>query len=209
MSETIATALNAFRENWHKLSRASVWITAILATFLAAPPTNGLLGPRQTPSAFAAFLVAVLAGFIIVAGRRWKIKRHARYWEICSGVCLALSIFAFWVYTYSMGRLTSVCDDQRIVIGTQLTPMAEAAVKHDPGLTTEELILDAGCRFDLVWSRSSVLQNAAYLLAVYILAVVLLTSCLLSLMHALGCRSSSKKPKPHSRCGSIRAEITK
>lgn len=169
-----------------------MWISATIATFLAIPPSNDLFARGKMLAAFAGFVVAVLTGLILVAGREWNGPQHAWAWGTCSALSLVLSITGFLTYNYLIGKWTTIYDNQRIVIGSALTPIAQEAVNHNPGMTIEQLIFDADGRFDLVWMRDSVLYNAMYLLAAYMIAVISLTICLLSLLHAFNCRGRNK-----------------
>lgn len=151
-------------------------------SFLIPPPADISSTEAVSATMYARFLLAVLTGLFAVLTQIWKRPKNARLWFSASIVAAAVSIVFVFIYQSAVARRTASYDGRQIVIGSQLTPMGQRALR--PGTVPEDQVMDAGGKVALVWTADSIHRNAVFLFSAYLLVMTSGALCVLLLLEA-------------------------
>jgi len=108
---------------WRYLTMGAVWAVGLLSGFVLPPPADDL---RDGNLRLAQFVATFVIGLMFYPVAQYAARRHARAWILTTIVLLALGLGSLFTYWRHFLAWTYVYDGQRRVIGSVLTPEAEA-----------------------------------------------------------------------------------
>src|SRR4030081_1508208 len=110
---------SAIRKNWTILTQIAAGVMTVVATVVAPPPTPiGTLGIRP----FASFVVAILAGIVLLVLRRFRKQGHALWWAALTAILLLATVADYFWYFNLVDTRTEIWHKRTIVCGTELRP---------------------------------------------------------------------------------------
>ena len=194
MAVSIKKILRGSQQSWALLAQSTVWISAVLAGFLLPPPV-GTLDEGKVWVRFAQFIITILIGIVLLLALRWNRKADVLRWAVSALVCLVLAIGCFFAYQIYAARWTVPYNGQRVVIGGQFSQIGREYQQSNPNLTFEDLVLNYAGKVEKIWTRESLQQRRIILAGMYVLAMPLFTVCMMSLLQAIQCATSTTPRK--------------
>jgi len=137
-----------------RLITLAIWLATVVGAVLCA---------RSDPWFHGAF-AGVLTAAAAAASWRWASSLRIG-WGIAAVVIACAGAAAFLGSHWMEQRCTARYQDQRVVIGTQLTQGAEDFVKAERQWTNDSLLFDAAGQPELVWTEESIQRCGQGLLA--------------------------------------------
>ncbi len=193
----VQTWLKQSRKSWAVLAQASAWVLALVGGFLLPPPTGGWGEADKTWLRFGQFFVAVLVGLIFVPVWKWKQKKHALGWWEAAMVSLVLATGGFFTYQSLTVRWTGYFFEDKVLLGSEYTDVGRTYVEKHPNLPVHLLLEDFLGRADDIWTHESITRRRLILSGLYLGCLPLLAVCLISVVQASQCLSSTP-PKTHA-----------
>lgn len=184
--------------------RARRWLAlAPVAAALAAAalPTPAVLDGGD---AGLARLLTVVAAAVVTggAGALLAIVARPRQRRVALAVA-ALALVAGGVAALEASRAGQRCsaryDGRRVLIGTELTPLAQSFLDARPGLTADDLVLDAAGVPAVVWTPESIARCRRVVMATHIAWWPLLSTALVGLVMAIAAGRSLTLAAPPPR----------
>lgn len=184
--------------------RARRWLAlAPVAAALAAAllPTPAVL---DGDDAGLARLLTVVAAAVVTggAGALLYVVSRPRQRRIALAVA-ALALVAGSVAALEASRAGQRCsaryDGRSVLIGTELTPLAQSFLDARPGLTADDLVLDAAGVPAVVWTSESIARCRRVVMATHIAWWPLLATALVGLVMAIGAGRSLTLAAPLPR----------
>jgi hypothetical protein len=181
------------------LLKGAVVIYLAVKGFVSPPAAYDPVASANETKGLAIFIVALLAGIFFYFGRRWSRKKDAKGWMIVTILLLAALVASDQGFKHFKAKCTCQYFDQQLLIGNEYSPkgLAEAA-KHLGGLPCEEMIMQFGSRYRLIWTENSFNACRRYLTLTYLLTFSVAAMGLLSVIQLVECYAS-KERKRNSR----------
>lgn len=195
----IPTWLERARTHWGLLAQCAVWVLSIIGTFVLSPPADVSTDDNEVYLGLAKFVVAVIAGLVIVAASRWHKRKHSTWWAASAVLFLISAIFSFDSYQQRMDNWTCRYDGKRKIVGSILTPQGRSYSDSNPGMSCNDLLLDFAGKSEDIWVKESIDARRISLSRSYLLSITLFTLCLLSIIQAIYCiteKDTSSQPPP-------------
>jgi hypothetical protein len=188
--------LRQARKGWLVLAQGALWVCGILGGFLLPPPVGILASEEKVWLRLGQFVVAVVLGLVFFASRRWNQARHALWWSGAALLVLALALAMFFRYQQLTLAWTATYAGQKVVAGSVLTPAGQAELRENPGLSSDDLIMDFAGRTTDIWTSDSINHRRLVLAASYVSCLPLFTVCLIAVVQAIACGAQvSREPK--------------
>ncbi|HVR37110.1 MAG TPA: hypothetical protein VMS21_14805 [Methylomirabilota bacterium] len=181
------------RKSWGLLAQAAVWVLGILGGFLLPPPAGVDAGDGQSLLRLAQFVATIVIGLILIAGHRWRLRRHAGRWATLSGLLLLLGLFSILGYQHLAGTWTASYLDDRVVVGAEFTEQGARHAAAHPELSTSDLVFEFAGNTENIWTAESIRQRRLILAVLYLGNVPLFTVCLMAMVQALFCLQPRQK----------------
>jgi hypothetical protein len=192
--------LQQARKSWLVLAQGALWLGGILGSFLLPPPVGTQASDQKLWLRLGQFIIAVVLGLVFLASRRWRQPRHAIGWSCTALLFLLLGVVGFFRYQQLTLAWTAGYAGQKVVVGSVLTPAAQAYVQSNPGISLEDLVMDFAGRTDAIWTGDSINRRRLVLAAIYAGCLPLFTICLIAVVQAVGCGTHAPRgPNHHSR----------
>ncbi len=176
-------------ETWGTLSKGGASLVAVIAVFLLPPPKNlaasGSGGVQPAP--YAAFLVAVLLGFLMLLMNRWKLPTHAIRWACVSAGLLVLSVAIVFAYSGALVSVATTYDGEQVIVGSVYTTNGLNYMRKHPSASREQVVEDADGGVEDVWTSESIAANSRLVLALYLGVFLSAATAVVSLLQAIHC----------------------
>ena len=190
--------LRQARKGWLVLAQGALWLCGILGGFLLPPPVGILASEEKLWLRLGQFIIAVVLGLVLFASRRWHEARHALWWSGVAVLSLGLALAVFFRYQQLTLAWTANYAGQKVVAGSVLTPAGQAYLQANPGISSDDLIMDFAGRTSDIWTADSINHRRLGLAAAYVSCLPLFTVCLIAVVQALAC-GVSREPNPRTR----------
>jgi hypothetical protein len=189
--------LRQARKGWLVLAQGALWLGGILGGFLLPPPVGILASEEKLWLRLGQFIVAVVLGLVFFASRRWHQARHALWWSGVALLSLALALAMFFRYQQLTLAWTATYAGQKVVAGSVLTPAGQAELRENPGLSSDDLIMDFAGRTTDIWTPDSINHRRLVLAASYVSCLPLFTVCLIAVVQAIACGTQVSREPNH------------
>lgn len=191
------------RRNWLTLAQGALWLSGILGGFLLPPPVGVLPNDEKIWLRLGQFIIAVVLGVVIFAGRRWRQPRHAARWCAVALLALALGVVAFLRYQQLTLAWTAVYDGGKVVTGSAYTPHGLAYRIAHPELSASDLIFDFAGQTEEIWTHASISRRRLILAGTFESCLPLFAVCLLGVVQAIHCsdRQARRQPRRQAAAG--------
>lgn len=186
----VDTKEGVFRSTWLALARWSAWLVMVLGAVAIAPPAA--LVPHVP--GIVRFALAVLVGLMILPMNRWQRRRDAAPWTAVAAASAAGVIAMFFVYTGALASHTATYAGERVVTGSEPTPLAVEYRRANPAATVDDLLEDAAGNREVLWTRESIVRNEQLLAALYLGLALLLGVTVLATVQVLVCGGAAAPP---------------
>lgn len=188
MAENNSTAkwFEQVKKIWGPLAQAGTWVAGIIGGFLLPPPIGA--EDNKLWLRFAQFVITIVVGLLVLPGRKWNRKKHAKWWWMVTAICLVAAVASFFAYqrlTYSSTCQT--LDGDVVVIGHEYTPHGADYVRENPGISCTDLIDQHIGKTEDVWTKQSIDSARLKLAVTYIACIPLFTICIMALIQAIYC----------------------
>lgn len=203
--------LDRFRENatWNIVSQIALWIVGIGSTIFMPPP----IGPTQQPQAIenvAHYLIAVLAGVIIVFALVFDKRRHLRNWLIPVPIALLLTMGGYFVYSQYIEDWTCLYtkgpSPRLVVVGATETPRAQAS-RQDPRCkdTTDcnAILYCHGSDEYRVWDKNEINRRRRILTGAYFSMLPFVLVAIMCVIQAIYCARQQEERDTKEYFGGI------
>ncbi|MBV9503901.1 MAG: hypothetical protein JO323_02740 [Acidobacteriia bacterium] len=186
---------NLLKEHWNRLVGCAASLMTLFSGFVAAPPSSGA---GDMWFAYGKFLVAVLAGLLLLPMRIWSAREHAWQWWAVALAMAVGSTAVFLHYNQLLDRWTvPYWRDRRAVVGSVLTPDAQHYLlqQTSQGQPMDDLRLlkSYGGNAASVWNSEEISQRENRLVSWYLTAILLLAGMVIAIAQASYCLG--RKPR--------------
>ena len=197
MANKLRQFVQGSQKSWLLLVQATVWIAAVIATFLVAPPV-GTAAENQLWVRFGQFVITIFVGLLALVSFRWNRKKDTLPWAASATAFLILGTVAFFSYQILSLRWTADYSGDRVVVGSTFTQEAADYLKAHPTLTNADLINHYTGKIQKIWTRQSIDMRRILLAGIYVLTMPLFAICIISLLQAIHC-ATIEKPRKRRR----------
>jgi hypothetical protein len=180
------------RRLWTPIAKASAWLTALIATFVLAPPALSPTEDQNLMLRLAQFVLAVLIGLFFLR----PAALSSRTWRWLSIGFLAAGIGLFFGYDIARTAWSCTYDvTSRLVTGSDssLSALALADRARYPGLPCERLLMDAGGHTEQLWPESQLLGRYIAMCGLYTTAIFGFAVAALSMIQFLDAKAHEDK----------------
>lgn len=184
---TSAEWVENIKSTWGLLASFAIFIFGIVGSFVLPPPGWVASGGSTTLINFAKFVVAALAGLILILVHKWNKRNHLARWTLVAIGSLVLSLLAYFAYQHLLDTRTCKYFDEVVVIGGTYTQHAQSYVRGTPNASCSVLLEDFAGKADDVWTQDSINKSRYVLALAYISCIPLFTICIISIVQALYC----------------------
>lgn len=181
------------RKSWLRLAQGAVWVGSVLGGFLLPPPVGISATDEKAWLRLGQFIIAVVVGLILLAGRKWHQPKHTLRWAASAVLFLVIGIAAFFLYQQLTLSWTGGYNGARVVTGASFTPQGLAYSLQNPQLSRDALIDDFAGQIENIWTRDSINHRRLILAALYLSCLPLFTICLLAIAQAVQCGGQNSK----------------
>ena len=173
---------------WGTVSKAGVFLAAIVGSFALPPPADLSHAGGIKPEAMAKYAMFLVLAFCWLGMLHWNRKSHSPRWGWIAVACFVVSLAASFAYLDGLRSRTTLYDGQRVVIGSQYRGEAVVYLKLHPSHSPEDLVFDAGGRVGDIWTSDSIAANVRWILGVYMLLFVSASVAILAVLHSIWLR---------------------
>ncbi len=177
--------LDRVKKSWGTLAQSALWIICVVGSFLLPPPVGFSGSGQHIWTALGKFVVTVLVGLMIVAGRKWNKKGQARAWAIVAAALLVVAVSTFISYQSLLFSHTCTYSSKEVVIGNVYTEHALTYLQKYPGKSCEALLEDFVGKADDIWTQESINHERTTLAEVYLSCLPLFAMCMMAIVHAV------------------------
>lgn len=170
------------QRHWRVLVGIASWILTVVGTFLV-PPSYASAGAWET---FGRFVVAILAGLLIIGFTVGGKRKHAWIWFSICVVTLATGGWAWISYTNCIDTSTLPYGGSRIVIGEHKNADAER-YQRENGFTQEQLIMEYAGATERIWPVKEINAHRFRLCVLYLASLAAFSISMMTLVKALEC----------------------
>jgi hypothetical protein len=171
---------------WKGLAQAGAGILCVIIGFALPAPFGSSGDDERASLVLASFLVAVLVGLVFVAGQRFALRKHLRWWWMGSAGFLTVSVSAFIGYGYLSQAWSCTYNNKRVLIGSVETPLAENRRKARPNeQSCEDMLMAASGHVDWVYTKESIERSRIILEILYIAITPFLALCVIGVVQAI------------------------
>ena len=162
-----------------------VFIVGIVGSFVIAPPGGVASGGNTTLINFSKFIVAALAGLILILVHKWNQRKHLARWTLLAVCSLVLSVLAYFAYQHFLDTRTCKYFDQLAVIGDTYTQIGQNYLRETPNASCSTLLEDFAGKAEDVWTQDSINRSRYVLGLAYISCIPLFTVCIIAVVQSL------------------------
>jgi tRNA A-37 threonylcarbamoyl transferase component Bud32 len=171
---------------WKGLAQAGAGILCIITGFALPAPFGSSRADESASRGLASFVVAVLVGLLFVAGQRFALGRHLRWWWSGSAAFLIISTSAFIGYLYLSQAWSCSYNNKVVLIGNVETSLAENRKKAHPSeQSCEDLLMAASGHVDWVYTKESIERCRIILEILYVAITPFLALCVIGVVQAI------------------------
>jgi len=163
------------------LAAGGVLFAAIAAGLLPPPAAVADAAGRW----LVALVSAAVVAFAILPLLVWRSAARPAIGIALAIAALACGVVSFVASGYIERSCTAQYAGKRVLIGSELTPLASDYKRDNPGLSNDDLLFDAAGAVDRVWTTASIGRCRAWTGGTYFLAVPFLAVCLLAAAEAV------------------------
>ena len=182
---TSADWLESVKSTWGLLASFAIFIFGIVGSFVLPPPGWVASGGNTTLINFAKFIVAALAGLILILVHKWNQRTHLTRWTLIAVCSLIFSLLAFFAYQHFLDTRTCKYFDQVAVIGDTYTQHGQSYVRETPNASCSTLLEDFAGKAEDVWTQDSINRSRYVLALAYICCIPLFTICIIAVVQSL------------------------
>lgn len=184
MTSSGTTTQRSVAPSWTELAQLGVALLAALGGFLLPPPAFLEPSAAHWPTPF---LVLILTGLLLVAGRRRRSRSDTRLWVMMALGSLTLALGSLLAHRLLLDTRTCGYYGTVRVIGLTLTGDAVEYLRESPVPSCEELLKVFTGRVEEIWTRASLAQSRLILALSYVCVAPLLAACAVATLQAVSC----------------------
>ena len=193
------------RDKWAMVGQFAAWLTGIVTAFVATPARLNLAEDGAPATVrFVQFVVAVLAGLLLIAFRNRCERQHQRYWILGTIGCFLVGLAAFGSYEHLRHRWTCAQPGlPSVVIGsTYATAHAREFAARTGNSSCIVMLRDYGENWE-IWEEDEIKDRYMILNALFSAIIVAWSVTVMLLLQAWRCAGvDPNKGKPSTGGGS-------
>jgi hypothetical protein len=170
------------KKHWRILVGIATWILTVVGTFLVAP-AYASTGAWEN---FGRFVVAILAGLVILGFKAAGQREHAWIWISLCVVTFLLGGWAWISYTKNVDALTVPYGGSRLVIGTHKDAGA-ARYQVENGFTDQQLVMEYAGATSRIWPEAEINANRFRFCLLYLASLAAFSVAMMTLVKTLEC----------------------
>ncbi len=143
--------------------------------------------PSRVFVSFAGFVVAVIVGLLVFPIKKLNKRKHTTGWITVCVLLLLTGACSFFIYENLRSAHTAKYRKTQVVIGSEFTP--EGLIHHsaEPGISNQQMLMDAAGNPAQIWTAASIRANSLRLRLSYLASVITLAGCIITVIQVVDC----------------------